>query len=1265
MKRMLINATQQEELRVALVDGQKLYDLDIESPGHEQKKANIYKGKITRIEPSLEAAFVDYGAERHGFLPLKEISREYFPSNYSSHGRPNIKDVLREGQEVIVQVDKEERGNKGAALTTFISLAGSYLVLMPNNPRAGGISRRIEGDDRTELKEALSSLELPEGMGLIVRTAGVGKSAEALQWDLAFRLKHWDAIKKAAEGRPAPFLIHQESNVIVRAFRDYLRPDIGEILIDNPKVLDLAKEHIASLGRPDFTSKIKLYSGEIPLFSHYQIESQIESAFQREVRLPSGGSIVIDTTEALTAIDINSARSTRGGDIEETAFNTNLEAADEIARQLRLRDLGGLIVIDFIDMTPVRHQREVENCLRESVRQDRARIQIGRISRFGLLELSRQRLSPSLGESSHHVCPRCGGTGTIRDNESLSLSILRLIEEEALKENTHEVHAIVPVPIASYLLNEKRDSVNAIERRQGGVRAIIVPSDQMQTPHYAVLRVRKGEEAPTLSYLLPQLHEAEMAQPSEEPTAERKRPEQPALAAFVMPDSPPVADKSPTAEPAANVDTAPAKPATAAPAAPGLFSKLTAKLKSWMAAPAPQEAAPVEPVKAEPPVNSEAETPRRQDRRGQRRQTGRRDRNGDQSREREPRATTQEGRQPREARESREPREPREPRERRDDLRKKRQNAPVNSDAEREENDRDQREDQTQQSAPRREPRADRQRRRQEPRQVVTEQVDAVPEVEEVKATPIDAVDTAPNQNDDDKPTPVMTRRPRRNLTQSIRVKDQDQASLPVAEASAAPTPAETPAPAPQAAARSEESTDNNADHGRNNNEAGLPRRSRRSPRHLRVSGQRRRRYRDERYPSQSPMPMTSAVVSPEMASGKVWIRYPVTPIEQAAQQAAATELSTTPMVAESHQPNEATSAEIAAKAVAATAAVEISQPLTAQQADATGSLVPLEATPAQEAAADHVPAVIDNSEAELAQRTLERARPAAQADAVQNDSTSDAPLRAADAEPQASANTSRSIPQAEPVAAVEPSVAKPEPKLTPSEAFQRAVAEHQDEELSLPSPAAKPARTVPAEIRPAVTEVVSAPASVPQSEPTATEQSAAPIATAQQAEPAVVAPEVAPPAQGTALTAAPAQEESPQPLPATAAQVKDSDQQALAEVSAAAGGAIDTADAAAEPTQLAEEKNSDAVTGDAAVTNAPAELPTPTATHRADSRYKHHASAPMTKAPAPDYTPIDQPASDWQRPDYQFDGRGSAGGHAAANQATAPATRPEPVDKA
>ncbi|WP_257896520.1 ribonuclease E, partial [Enterobacter chuandaensis] len=615
MKRMLINATQQEELRVALVDGQRLYDLDIESPGHEQKKANIYKGKITRIEPSLEAAFVDYGAERHGFLPLKEIAREYFPANYNAHGRPNIKDVLREGQEVIVQIDKEERGNKGAALTTFISLAGSYLVLMPNNPRAGGISRRIEGDDRTELKEALASLELPDGMGLIVRTAGVGKSAEALQWDLSFRLKHWEAIQKAAESRPAPFLIHQESNVIVRAFRDYLRQDIGEILIDNPKVLELARQHIAALGRPDFTSKIKLYTGEIPLFSHYQIESQIESAFQREVRLPSGGSIVIDTTEALTAIDINSARATRGGDIEETAFNTNLEAADEIARQLRLRDLGGLIVIDFIDMTPVRHQRAVENRLREAVRQDRARIQISHISRFGLLEMSRQRLSPSLGESSHHVCPRCSGTGTVRDNESLSLSILRLIEEEALKENTKEVHAIVPVPIASYLLNEKRAAVSAIEARQGGVRCIIVPNDQMETPHYHVLRVRKGEETSTLSYLLPKLHEEEMALPSDEEPAERKLPEQPALATFIMPEAPPEAAlEKPAAKPAAQKPAA----AKAQPAQPGLLSRFFGALKKMFAGEEVQPEQPKEEPKAAKPE-------RQQDRR--KRQNNRRDRN--------------------------------------------------------------------------------------------------------------------------------------------------------------------------------------------------------------------------------------------------------------------------------------------------------------------------------------------------------------------------------------------------------------------------------------------------------------------------------------------------------------------------------------------------------------------------------------------------------------------------------------------------------------
>ncbi|MBN6070517.1 ribonuclease E [Aggregatibacter actinomycetemcomitans] len=505
MKRMLINATQKEELRVALVDGQRLFDLDIESLGHEQKKANIYKGKITRVEPSLEAAFVDYGAERHGFLPLKEIAREYFPADYVYQGRPNIRDIISEGQEVIVQVNKEERGNKGAALTTFVSLAGSYLVIMPNNPRAGGISRRIEGDERLELKDALSSLDVPDGVGLIVRTAGVGKTPEELQWDLKVLLHHWEAIKQASQSRPAPFLIHQESDVIVRAIRDYLRRDIGEILIDSPQVYEKAKAHI-KLVRPDFINRVKLYQGEVPLFSHYQIESQIESAFQREVRLPSGGSIVIDVTEALTAIDINSARSTRGGDIEETALNTNLEAADEIARQLRLRDLGGLIVIDFIDMTPVRHQREVENRIRDAVRQDRARIQISRISRFGLLEMSRQRLSPSLGESSHHVCPRCQGTGKIRDNESLSLSILRLLEEEALKENTKQVHTIVPVQIASYLLNEKRKAIHSIEKRHN-VDILVVPNEAMETPHFSVFRVRDGEEVNELSYNLARLHQ--------------------------------------------------------------------------------------------------------------------------------------------------------------------------------------------------------------------------------------------------------------------------------------------------------------------------------------------------------------------------------------------------------------------------------------------------------------------------------------------------------------------------------------------------------------------------------------------------------------------------------------------------------------------------------------------------------------------------------------------------------------------------------------
>ena len=604
MKRMLINATQKEELRVALVDGQRLFDLDIESPGHEQKKANIYKGKITRVEPSLEAAFVDYGAERHGFLPLKEIAREYFPDDYVFQGRPNIRDILSEGQEVIVQVNKEERGNKGAALTTFVSLAGSYLVIMPNNPRAGGISRRIEGDERTELKEALSSLDVPEGVGLIVRTAGVGKSPEELQWDLKVLLHHWEAIKQASQSRPAPFLIHQESDVIVRAIRDYLRRDIGEILIDSPKVFEKAKEHI-KLVRPDFINRVKLYQGEVPLFSHYQIESQIESAFQREVRLPSGGSIVIDVTEALTAIDINSARSTRGGDIEETALNTNLEAADEIARQLRLRDLGGLVVIDFIDMTPVRHQREVENRIRDAVRQDRARIQISRISRFGLLEMSRQRLSPSLGESSHHICPRCQGTGKVRDNESLSLSILRLIEEEALKENTKQVHTIVPVQIASYLLNEKRKAISNIEKRHN-VDVIVAPNEAMETPHFSVFRLRDGEEVNELSYNLAKIH-CEKDENTEESLVSRN------VETTVVAEQPAVE----SAAVALSISEAAPTPVERKSNEPSLLAKIIAKIKGLFAS---------ESEENKPKNNRTSRNSNRNPRRSQDRRTSRRPR---------------------------------------------------------------------------------------------------------------------------------------------------------------------------------------------------------------------------------------------------------------------------------------------------------------------------------------------------------------------------------------------------------------------------------------------------------------------------------------------------------------------------------------------------------------------------------------------------------------------------------------------------------------
>jgi ribonuclease E len=534
MKRMLFNATQPEELRVALVDGQRLYDLDLETTHRESKKANIYKGKITRIEPSLEAAFVDYGAERHGFLPLKEISRIYFKPEADTSGRINIKDVLSEGQEIVVQVAKEERGNKGAALTTFISLAGRYSVLMPNNPRAGGVSRRIEGEERSEARDALSELEIPADMGLIIRTAGVGKSVEELQWDLDYLLNLWKSIEEASQERPAPFLIYQESSLITRTIRDYFRNDINEIIIDAKGVYEQAREFMAQV-MPHNIDKIKLYQDPVPLFTRYQIESQIESAFQREVRLPSGGSLVIDHTEALVSIDINSARATKGGDIEETALNTNLEAADEIARQLRLRDLGGLIVIDFIDMTPARNQREVENRLRDALKVDRARVQIGRISRFGLLEMSRQRLRPSLGESIHLPCPRCSGQGTIRGIESIALSILRVIEEEAMKEKTARVIAQVPVDVATFLLNEKREILSDIEKRQK-VSLLLVPNTALETPHYDVERIRAGEtsdEAKQYSYEMATHKPDEILEALSSAAAAAKTREEPAVKSVV------------------------------------------------------------------------------------------------------------------------------------------------------------------------------------------------------------------------------------------------------------------------------------------------------------------------------------------------------------------------------------------------------------------------------------------------------------------------------------------------------------------------------------------------------------------------------------------------------------------------------------------------------------------------------------------------------------------------------------------------------------
>ncbi|MCT5842400.1 ribonuclease E [Pseudomonas aeruginosa] len=682
MKRMLINATQPEELRVALVDGQRLFDLDIESGAREQKKANIYKGRITRVEPSLEAAFVDFGAERHGFLPLKEISREYFKK--SPEGRINIKEVLSEGQEVIVQVEKEERGNKGAALTTFISLAGRYLVLMPNNPRAGGISRRIEGEERNELREALNGLNAPADMGLIVRTAGLGRSTEELQWDLDYLLQLWSAIKEASGERGAPFLIYQESNVIIRAIRDYLRQDIGEVLIDSIDAQEEALNFIRQV-MPQYASKVKLYQDSVPLFNRFQIESQIETAFQREVKLPSGGSIVIDPTEALVSIDINSARATKGGDIEETALQTNLEAAEEIARQLRLRDIGGLIVIDFIDMTPAKNQRAVEERVREALEADRARVQVGRISRFGLLEMSRQRLRPSLGETSGIVCPRCNGQGIIRDVESLSLAILRLIEEEALKDRTAEVRARVPFQVAAFLLNEKRNAITKIELRTRA-RIFILPDDHLETPHFEVQRLR--DDSPELvagqtSYEMATV-EHEEAQPV---SSTRTLVRQEAAVKTVAPQ-----------QPAPQHTEAPVEPAKPMPE-PSLFQGLVKSLVGLFAGKDQPAAKPAETSKPA------AERQTRQDERRNGRQQNRR-RDGRDGNRRD------EERKPREERAERQPREERAERPNREERSERRREERAKRPAREERQPREGREERAERPArEERQPREDRQAR--------------------------------------------------------------------------------------------------------------------------------------------------------------------------------------------------------------------------------------------------------------------------------------------------------------------------------------------------------------------------------------------------------------------------------------------------------------------------------------------------------------------------------------------------------------------------
>jgi len=590
MKRMLINATQREELRVAIVDGQNLYDLDIEIPSREQKKSNIYKGRITRVEASLEACFVEYGAERHGFLPLKEIAREYFTPGLDHH-KAGIRELVKEGQEVVVQVEKEERGNKGAALTTFISLAGRYMVLMPNNPKAGGVSRRIEGEDRQALKEALEHVTVPDEVGLIVRTAGLGRDAEELQWDLDYLLQLWKSISEAASKQKAPFLIYQESKLFIRALRDYLRSDIGEILIDDEPLYNDAREFMQQV-MPNALRKLKLYKDDTPLFTRYQIETQIESAFERQVRLPSGGSIVIDQTEALTAIDVNSSKATKGSDIEETAFNTNCEAAVEVARQARIRDTGGLIVIDFIDMDSPRHQREVEERLKEALKLDRARVQVGRISRFGLLEMSRQRLRPSLGEATQITCPRCEGHGHIRGVESLSLSTLRLIEEHAMKDNTGQVLVQAPASVANFLLNEKRASVVEIELRHK-VHVMIVADEKLQTPHIEIQRIREADMG---EHSKPSYERLTTVETPELPKMGQAlgSSEQPAVSGIVPASPAPVREEAPAPASAPAPRRRPAKAPAASPAPAGIISRLFGWFRSAEAATPAAETKPSE-----------------------------------------------------------------------------------------------------------------------------------------------------------------------------------------------------------------------------------------------------------------------------------------------------------------------------------------------------------------------------------------------------------------------------------------------------------------------------------------------------------------------------------------------------------------------------------------------------------------------------------------------------------------------------------------------